>query len=315
VRGGAGAGVCRLGHQYRPGAPNLSDADRHQSKPPETLRVGKASQVTRLVQKLYRFLFARSYFFKLNSFLHILTLNGMGIMNWESSEISGEANFLRRILGKDTRVIVDIGAHSGAYIRDVQQLAPAARIFGFEPHPITYSRLQGHGWQTNITLVNQGVGSKAGMMTLYDYAGDDGSEHASLLQGVIETIHMSRAVEHRVEVVTLDDFTSQHGIDYIDLLKVDTEGNELDVLHGATKLIANKAIGVIQFEFNAMNVISRSFLSDFMKLLQGYKFYRLLPQGCLEIARHDARLHEIFAFQNIVAIVDGNPKAKLMSVK
>lgn len=256
-----------------------------------------------LIENLYRYCFARPYFFKLNSYLHSLALNGMGVMNWKTSEASGETHFLRgQFANRRDAVVIDVGAHTGAYVRAICDLSPTTRVFAFEPHPATFARLASLTWPANVHLVNAGVGSQAGAMTLFDYAGDDGSEHASLLRGVIETIHKAAAVEHQVEIKTLDDFAIAHGLTFIDLLKIDTEGNELDVLKGATRLIGQQAIRVVQFEFNAMNVISKSFLADFMALLQGYEFFRLLPRGWIPIHQYEARLHEIFAFQNIVAV-------------
>ena len=51
-----------------------------------------------------------------------------------------------------------------------------------------------------------------------------------------------------------------------------------------------------------MNVIAHSFLRDFMKLLPNYTFYRLLPNEMLEVKEYVPLYHELFAFQNIIAV-------------
>lgn len=51
-----------------------------------------------------------------------------------------------------------------------------------------------------------------------------------------------------------------------------------------------------------MNVASRVFLKDFFGLLPDYNFYRLLPHGMIRLSYN--AYHEIFKFQNIVAIRD-----------
>ena len=104
-----------------------------------------------------------------------------------------------------------------------------------------------------------------------------------------------------VSMDTMDNFTKKEGITYIDFLKIDTEGSELAVLQGASKLLENKSIGCIHFEFNEMNVISRTFFRDFRKLLHDYDLYRLLPKGLLPL--DDSILFtEIFVYQNIIAL-------------
>ena len=92
-----------------------------------------------------------------------------------------------------------------------------------------------------------------------------------------------------------------HGVGRIDYLKIDTEGNELAVLEGAARLLAESRVGYIHFEFNEMNVVSRVFLRDFRKLLPSHRLYRLLPRGLLPLGERIVAT-EIFAFQNILAV-------------
>jgi hypothetical protein len=53
-----------------------------------------------------------------------------------------------------------------------------------------------------------------------------------------------------VDVCTLDDYTTQHNIEKIDFLKIDTEGADTWVLYGAKRLLKEKRIKHILFEEN-----------------------------------------------------------------
>src|SRR5207244_3538332 len=144
-----------------------------------------------------------------------------------------------------------------------------------------------------------GLSDTEGSAIIYDYDQPDGSEHASLFSDVFADIYrVEKIKETRIPLTTMDHFCCAEQISGIDFLKIDTEGNELKVLKGSQSLIQNNAIRAIQFEFNEMNVISRVFLRDFYDLLQGFTFYRLLPDGLLPLGRYSPR-NEIFAFQNI----------------
>jgi hypothetical protein len=55
-----------------------------------------------------------------------------------------------------------------------------------------------------------------------------------------------------------------------------------------------------------MNVSSRTYFRDFWNLLPNYNFYRLLPDGMVKIERYSPVFCEIFAYQNIVAILKQN---------
>jgi len=99
----------------------------------------------------------------------------------------------------------------------------------------------------------------------------------------------------------LDEYAQENSIDRITLLKIDTEGHELEVLKGAQSLLSKGAIDLIQIEFNEMNIVSRVFFRDNQKLLVGYKAYRLLPTGAIPIGKSPLK-SELFAFQNIVFV-------------
>ncbi len=87
----------------------------------------------------------------------------------------------------------------------------------------------------------------------------------------------------------------------VKFLKIDTEGNELNVLLGAAQLLKEKRIETIQFEFNEMNTVSRVFFRDFQELLPDHAFYRLLPAGLLPLEKNSPMTNEIFGYQNIIA--------------
>jgi len=56
--------------------------------------------------------------------------------------------------------------------------------------------------------------------------------------------------EINVQTQTLDDFCLDEKIENIDVLKMDTEGNELNILKGATKLLSENKINVIYTEIS-----------------------------------------------------------------
>ena len=110
-----------------------------------------------------------------------------------------------------------------------------------------------------------------------------------------------------MDIDFIDDFVLQNQIEKINLLKIDTEGNELNVLLGAKDSLKAGRIEAIHFEFNEMNVISNTFFKDFWDLLVEFDFYRVLHDGMHHIQTYNTLTCEIFAYQNIVAIkrVDG----------
>ena len=253
---------------------------------------------------IYAFLFSRTHFCKLNRWLFDASLRGLGVLNYKNDIVSGERHFLNLYLSSFQKpTVVDVGANEGAYSKDIWAANRDAHVFAFEPHPETFKRLlvQASGIR-NMTSINAACGSVTGQLVLYDYAGSEGTEHASLHAGVIEEIHEGKSDQHVVNIVQLDTFATSHSISLIHLLKIDAEGHELEVLKGAANLLRENRVRAIQFEFNEMNVLSRVFLKDFCDLLPNYNFYRMLRTGLMPLDPYCPLRCELFAFQNVVAL-------------
>jgi FkbM family methyltransferase len=263
-----------------------------------------------LIIGIYRAFFLKKRFHMFNKFVFTLGLIGQGILNYETDQMSGEDYFLRHLLADRNQLnkftIIDVGAHIGSYSNKIKSLSPNAEIYAFEPHPVTYRRLQGEASKYGYMAFNLGCSDRAGSLKLYDYKDNlEGSQHASLYKDVIEKSYGSASSEWDVNVVTLDSFLKDNKVFHVDLLKIDTEGNELSVLMGCRKMIEDKMIDIVHFEFNEMNVVSRVFFRDFYNLLPNYKFYRMVPDGYLPLDMYNSLFCEIYAYQNILAIRQG----------
>ena len=146
--------------------------------------------------RLYRFLFARKFFFGFNKLLYGLSLRGLGILNYENDIVSGEWYFLRKILnGRDNFTVFDVGGNVGNYSIKIMQLEPTSNVYSFEPHPMTFLKLAAAAQQFGFKAFNLGCGDVNFKLKLCDYANNDGSAHASLYKEVIEKIHKAKSKE------------------------------------------------------------------------------------------------------------------------
>lgn len=221
----------------------------------------------------------------------------------------GEKNFLGKTLKtllqsriKDKLVMFDIGANIGYYSADLKRYFPSAHIHAFEPSPPTFEKLQHRMVNTeNVCCINAAVGKEQSSLKIFTYADDPESELASIIPGVVNTERGRTVISFDVDVIDVDSYCLENGIDHIDFLKIDTEGYEMEVIKGAAGAIKAGIIDVIQFEFNHMNVDSRVFLKDFYNALPGFEFFRMKTDGLLPLGEY-AHRNEIFFYQNIIAI-------------
>lgn len=253
---------------------------------------------------LYAFFFARVKFKRIHTLLINLGLRGLGFYNYQNLNISGELHFLKNYLNKiKNPIIFDIGANEGEYAQLCKHINKNAKIFCFEPHPKTFMSLQENIDSNQITLINKALSDKNGKLSLHDYKEKDGSSHASLYADVIEKVHGKESICYEVDVTTVDNIVNEFNIKKIDLLKIDVEGNEVNVLKGSKESLRNDIIESVQFEFTQINSTSRVFMKDFFDILkEKYTMNRLLPNELLPLKDYNPTMHEIFGYQNIVAL-------------
>jgi FkbM family methyltransferase len=257
----------------------------------------------KVVLFLYRLIFLHQFMTKLNHLIYLVSLRGIGVLNYENKKLSGEVDIIRRLAKWNDRcVIFDVGANEGEYAVLCKEKMPQSIVYAFEPHPRTFARLSEKAGQFGFEPVHAALTDVSGKAMLFDYTGSSGTSHASLYSSVIKDIHHAEFVSTETTTWSIDDFIKDRGIERINLLKIDTEGNEYKVLMGASQAIREQQIDVIQFEFSELNIIARTFMKDFYDLLPNYTFYRLLPGGVFPLGPYNAAKCEIFLFQNVLAV-------------
>jgi FkbM family methyltransferase len=239
--------------------------------------------------------------------LRYISLQGLNFGNGGSIELSGEI-WLMKIFNnnfKDNRtyIIFDVGANEGDYCTELIKNITASdlQIWCFEPAIDTFKKLQGnYSNKSNVFLNNIGFSNLNIETPLYTH--QSGSLIASLFP--LERAYGTNNKLADFELVTIkriDDFIFEKNIPYIDLLKLDIEGNEYNALLGASNALKKGKIKAIQFEFGTCNIDSRTYFRDFWNLLSNqYNIYRLLKDGLYPITYY-SEYDEVFATVNYYA--------------
>lgn len=151
---------------------------------------------------------------------------------------------------RDAKVVFDVGANAGIYSLAAAAASPGSEIHAFEPTPEIAAHLRGtvgiNGIGDRLHVHETAVGDRAGLIFLNRFSGENDDN-----EGMNFVSTESRAASSiEVPMVSLDAFCSERGLQEIDLLKVDVQGNEPAVFEGARGLIERGAIRAIFFELN-----------------------------------------------------------------
>ena len=130
------------------------------------------------------------------------------------------------------------------------------------------------------------------------FFGKDGETTASLHRNTI----LGQSVSEVVPLTTIDQICNETAIDHIDLLKIDTEGHEMEVLLGASAMIDAGRISSVQLEFGDTFLYTQYHFFDLWKLLSPqYTIYRILRHGLVELPSYSPDL-EIYKVANFLCL-------------
>lgn len=143
-------------------------------------------------------------------------------------------------LGK-VNLAVDVGANEGQTVTRLLDGFPSVRIVSYEPVQQAYDVLQRrYRHSRQVTCIRAAVGAECGHARIVD--GADSTQNTLL------TAAKPHAPTVAVPVTTLAIQAAEHGWHAIDLLKIDTEGFEVEVLTGALPLLERGAVQFILVE-------------------------------------------------------------------
>ena len=219
----------------------------------------------------------------------------------------------------EASVFFDIGANIGEY--SAKLLAKAAsegvgdslRMFSFEPNPTCVAAINkrlealpnGQCGRTVAKIVTDQPGRAKFFVT----GETSGSSSLRVDAGT------QQVTEIEVDCITFDEFCDANGIESVLFAKVDTEGNDMRVLEGATRCLEEGRIRYLQFEYNHRWILFRNYLKDVFELVEpyGYKVAKVTSEG-LEVYPEWHFELEVFWEGNYLIAKDFSPlKVPLLS--
>jgi FkbM family methyltransferase len=168
---------------------------------------------------------------------------------------------IKQKLAKKIHVVYDVGAHNGSWTNQVSRILKSADFYLFEPNKNHNSQLEKTGFKYfNVVLSDQektvdwyGVGGLGD-----SYFKDSGQTFASISS-------------RRVLSNTLNHLVQENQLPIPQLLKIDTQGSELDIIGGSSDFISQVKYVLLECPLIEYNLGAPNILS-YLSTMQDYGF-------------------------------------------
>ena len=149
---------------------------------------------------------------------------------------------LASVLTRCGGTFLDVGANVGMFTHTfsrLQKILPTLKTIAFEPHPSTFQRLSNVP-DGSIQYFNCAVG---------DFDGED-----TFVDGAVSHVFTRSSSQNSYNISSEQQTITVHRLDSLDLgegpfvMKIDVEGQELNVLRGASRLLSEGRIKAIYID-------------------------------------------------------------------
>jgi FkbM family methyltransferase len=185
-------------------------------------------------------------------------------LRWKRNEV------LRRL---GPKVVLDVGANTGQWAGEVLGDGFRGKVISFEPCPGAYAELARKAQGVRHTCLAIGLGAEDGRAEFFV---TKGTVNSSFLKPVERTMELNRssgvAEKREVEIRRLDGVIKELGLAEERLyLKIDTQGYEREVLHGASETLMQA--DAVEVELSLVELYEgQGLLPDVWEMLTGAGF-------------------------------------------
>ncbi len=225
--------------------------------------------------------------------------DGLGsTLTYDGFELA-ERSFVERFL-QPGMTAIDVGAHHGFYtLLASKRVGPTGRVIAFEPSPREQRALRLNvrlNRCKNVNIQGLALGDKDTDSDLYVVEGRQTGFNSLRPPGAPQP-----TLSVRVRVARLDSALRDAKIDRVDFIKLDVEGGELEVLHGAKELLERRPRPLILAELQDVRAKAwghrakevAAFLQSF-----GFRWFRPMLGGGLADFPEDQNEYD----DNLVAV-------------
>ena len=186
--------------------------------------------------------------------------------------------------------LLDIGAHKGHFARAANLFFDLRHTICFEPNADLHPTIEAALQRVPSDIEHLALSDKAGQIQFFLHQDDSMNStveaDAKTLRDEFPWDNPDHLRSTTVPTMTLDAYTAEKGLgDHSFFIKIDTQGNELDILRHGTQTLAQTQLILAEFMF--LNPYQSS--HTFMDLISFMDSHNFSCQGALTIAKRPSK--------------------------
>lgn len=157
---------------------------------------------------------------------------------------------------KEDIVLIDLGAHEGNFIRSFQSVFGVKKCIMADPIPRNVEVLKTKFPDSEVyKIYENAVTSESGLNITFNVNSFD--ETSSLLEinnnsEELKSLNITNREKIFVKSITLDDIAKNESLDFVDLIKIDVQGSELEVLKSSIDALAKTEFIWVETSFKPL---------------------------------------------------------------
>tara|TARA_B100000242_G_scaffold279788_1_gene238570 strand:+ start:61 stop:750 length:690 start_codon:yes stop_codon:yes gene_type:complete len=195
-----------------------------------------------------------------------------------------QKRIVKFIGNKNIRIVLDIGAHKGEFLNHIKKIKSIRKVYSLEPQKKIFNELLKEIDNKKFFAYNIAISNNNGKqkMQINDFSMtstlsklNEKSKYYKIKNLIIG--NKKKKFEF-IKTEKLDFFTKKRKLKNIDLLKIDTEGHELNVVKSGLKTLKNTKYILVEFRQNDLylnyssSLLHKMITKNNFELVKNFKF-------------------------------------------
>ena len=195
-----------------------------------------------------------------------------------------QKRIVKFIGNKNIRIVLDIGAHKGEFLNHIKKIKSIRKVYSLEPQKMIFNELLKEIDNKKFFAYNIAISNNNGKqkMQINDFSMtstlsklNEKSKYYKIKNLIIG--NKKKKFEF-IKTERLDFFTKKRKLKNIDLLKIDTEGHELNVVKSGLKTLKKTKYLLVEFRQNDLylnyssSLLHKMITKNNFELVKSFKF-------------------------------------------